>query len=79
MSGPKKMAYTAAGIGLFVFALGWIVAGFLPEPQFAGTDDGEDEESIPKEESTLIEESEEEETTAPDDENVNDDSGGEKG
>ena len=79
MSGPKKMAYTAAGIGLFVFALGWIVAGFLPEPQFAGTDDGEDEESTPNEESTLIEESKERETTAPDDENVNDDSGGEKG
>lgn len=36
---PKKMAYTAAGVGLFVFALGWIVAGQLPEPQFAEHED----------------------------------------
>jgi len=36
---PKKMAYTAAGVGLFVFVLGWIVAGQLPEPQFAEHED----------------------------------------
>jgi len=77
MSGPKKMAYTAAGIGLFVCALGWVVAGFLPEPQFAGNDNEEDEESTPKADSTLIDESEEEETTAPDD--ATDDSDKNKG
>ena len=54
-NGPTKMAYTAAGIGFLTFALGWIVAGFLPEPQFA--DHGGDDESD--------EEIEEEETTAP--------------
>ena len=56
---PKKMAYTAAGVGLFVFALGWIVAGQLPEPQFA---EHEDEE---KSDSSEDDEIEEEETSAP--------------
>jgi len=57
---PKKMAYTAAGVGLFVFALGWVVAGQLPEPQFT---DHEDEGK--KIDSSEDDEIEEEETTAP--------------
>ena len=54
--GTQKMAYTAAAIGFFTFALGWVVAGFLPEPQFAdheGNNDSNDKDI------------EEEETTAP--------------
>lgn len=39
MSNSMKMAYTAAGIGAFVFFAGYIVAGMLPEPQFADHDD----------------------------------------
>jgi len=42
MSGSIKMAYTAAGIGAFVFIAGYIVAGMLPEPQFADYDGEED-------------------------------------
>ncbi|MDG2212364.1 MAG: MFS transporter [Verrucomicrobiota bacterium] len=56
----KKMAYTAAGVGLFVFALGWVVAGQLPEPQF--TDHEDEGEKIDSSEDDEIEE---EETTAP--------------
>jgi len=55
-SGTQKMAYTAAGIGFFTFALGWVVAGFLPEPQFANHEGGHDSDD---------EDVEEEETTAP--------------
>ena len=48
------MAYTAAGIGFFTFALGWVVAGFLPEPQFANHEGGDDsdDEDIEEEETT---------------------------
>jgi len=42
MSNSMKMAYTAAGIGTFVFIAGYIVAGMLPEPQFADHDNDGD-------------------------------------
>ena len=58
------MAYTAAGIGFFTFALGWVVAGFLPEPQFANHEGG----TIPDDEDI-----EEEETTAPSSQSDDDD------
>ena len=51
MSNSMKVAYTAAGIGAFVFIAGYIVAGMLPEPQFADhDDDGETGESEDNEE-----------------------------
>lgn len=54
---PTRVALTTAAIGFIVFALGWFVAGKLPEPQFA--DDGHGDESSSEEKI------EEEETTAP--------------
>ena len=59
MSGPAKMAYTAAAVGGLLFLAGYIVSGYLPEPQFA---DHEDEE---KSDSSGDDEIEEEETSAP--------------
>ena len=41
------MAYTAAAVGFFACALGWVVAGFLPEPQFANHDEDEEETTAP--------------------------------
>ena len=63
----QPMAYTAAAIGFFTFALGWVVAGFLPEPQFANHEGGHDSDD---------EDIEEEETTAPS--SQSDDESGEK-
>ena len=57
---PMRVAYTTAAIGFLVFALGWFIAGKLPDPQFADHDDeGE------KIDSSEDDEIEEEETTAP--------------
>jgi hypothetical protein len=68
-----RVAYTTAAIGFFVFALGWFIAGRLPDPQYGNHEDENEDEpkTIPVED--------EEETTAPDDENVSGDSGEEKG
>ena len=70
---PMRVAYTTAAIGFLVFALGWFIAGRLPDPHYGNHEDENEDEpkTIPVED--------EEETTAPDDENVNDDSGEEKG
>ena len=57
-----RVAYTTAAIGFFVFALGWFIAGKLPDPQYS--DPEEDEESGSK----TIPAEDEEETTAPEDE-----------
>jgi len=59
MGGPAKMAYTAAAVGGLLFIAGYVVAGFLPEPQFA---DHEDESS---DKDNTAEETEETETKAP--------------
>ena len=68
-----RVAYTTAAIGFFVFALGWFIAGKLPDPQYGNHEDENEDE--PK----TIAAEDEEETTAPDDENVSGDSGEEKG
>jgi len=39
MTGPTKMAYTAAAVGGLLFVAGYIVSGYLPEPQFADHED----------------------------------------
>ena len=59
---PMRVAYTTAAIGFLVFALGWFIAGKLPDPQYS--DPEEDEESGSK----TIPAEDEEETTAPEDE-----------
>ena len=44
---PMRVAYTTAAIGFLVFALGWVIAGKLPDPQFG--DDDEEKPSAPDE------------------------------
>jgi p-aminobenzoyl-glutamate transporter AbgT len=61
---PMRVAYTTAAIGFFVFALGWFIAGKLPDPQYGDHEDKKKEE--PKTIAAIAAE-DEEETTAPED------------
>ena len=61
---PMRVAYTTAAIGFFVFALGWFIAGKLPDPQYGDHEDEKEEE--PKT-IAAITAKDEEETTAPED------------
>ncbi len=69
LHGPEgfamRVAYTTAAIGFFVFALGWFIAGKLPDPQYSDHENENDDEpkAIP-----AIAADDEEETTAPEDE-----------
>jgi p-aminobenzoyl-glutamate transporter AbgT len=64
---PMRVAYTTAAIGFFVFALGWFIAGKLPDPQY-GNHEEEDSDSPVEGGSKTILAEDEEETTAPEDE-----------
>ena len=59
-----RVAYTTAAIGFFVFALGWFIAGKLPDPQYG---DHEDEKEDETKTIAAIAAEDEEETTAPED------------
>jgi len=45
-----RVAYTTAAIGFFVFALGWFIAGHLPDPQFGDHEEDEEETTAPDDE-----------------------------
>ena len=60
------MAYTAAGVGTFVFLVGFIATYWLPEPQFSdhGGDDKHEDEEDKKETVALDEVIEQEDAAA---------------
>jgi len=64
--GPTRMAYTAAGVGTFVFLVGFIATYWLPEPQFSdhGGDDKHEDEEDKKETVALDEVIEQEDAAA---------------